>query len=237
MAISNREEFLNRIAQKLGRERRTSGVSRPTWQHQPHVNLFKGYTQDDLVEVLEGQCDAIHTQYIGTTKDKLIQVIAELLSQMKAKSVITTGDPRFKQYELESFFLEEQSKNHLQFYVWDPDKGEENMKQAEKAEVGITFSDMTLAESATVILFSEAAKGRSVSLLPTIYLAIIPKSTIVPRLTHATREIHQRVKNGEAIASCINFISGPSNSADIEMNLVVGVHGPVKATYIVVDDI
>jgi L-lactate dehydrogenase complex protein LldG len=55
-------------------------------------------------------------------------------------------------------------------------------------------------------------------------------------MTQATKRIHELNSQGQDIASCVSFISGPSNSADIEMNLIVGVHGPVKATYIVVDD-
>ncbi|HJV46833.1 MAG TPA: lactate utilization protein C [Bacillota bacterium] len=237
MAIQNREEFLNRIAQKLGRERRMSGVTRPVWKHQPQKDVYEGYSQDQLLEVLERHCQAIHTQFKRATMSNLNSRLSKVLDQYQAQTIIRTGDPRFIEYGLDRFFQEAQEKKSLQIHVWNQEEREVNIKVSEKAHVGITISDITLAESATVVLFSEGPKGRSVSLLPTSYIAIIPKSTIVPRFTQAAQEIQCRIERGESIASCINFISGPSNSADIEMNLVVGVHGPVQATYIVVEDI
>lgn len=75
----------------------------------------------------------------------------------------------------------------IEVQEWDAENGEESIRLAEKADVDITFIDITLAESGTVVLFSEKGKGRSVSLLPATYIAVTPKSTLVPRMSQATR--------------------------------------------------
>ena len=72
--------------------------------------------------------------------------------------------------------------------------------------------------------------------LPEASVFVVPKSSIVARLTQATEILHQKAMNGERVPSCVNFISGPSSTADIELIKVVGLHGPVFATYIIIDD-
>ncbi|MFJ8260877.1 lactate utilization protein C [Rummeliibacillus sp. NPDC094406] len=234
--IQQREPFLNNIAKALGRNVNTSRKPELKWKHNPQASTLIDLSQNELLQLFKSQCNTIHTDYV-------VSKVADLKNELKHRVKLNGGGPvsiwkdeRFVEFGLQSLILDEWPSSNVVVNEWNPDIGAANIAQAERSNVGITFSDMTLAETGTVVLFSSSGKGRSVSVLPKSYIAIIPQSTIVPRMTQAAQFISQQVKNSEGIPACINFISGPSNSADIEMNPIIGVHGPIKATYIIISD-
>ncbi|WNS75763.1 lactate utilization protein C [Bacillus sp. DTU_2020_1000418_1_SI_GHA_SEK_038] len=236
-AIQNRDLFLSDIAGRLGRDQFNVKVERPRWKYQPQDAVLKDADSNELLEILKIQCTKIHTDLVVTNKNGLNETVKKIVSNYGGGPVLSWKDSRFEDFGLTSLFNQKWPEENIEFHEWDPSRGEENIELAEKANVGITISDITLAESGTAVLFSNNNRGRTVSFLPASSVILIPKSTIVPRMTQAARIMREKVKSGEHVASCINFITGPSNSADIESRLVVGVHGPVKATYIVVEDL
>ncbi|WLV24853.1 lactate utilization protein C [Aciduricibacillus chroicocephali] len=235
MAIQNRDVFLERLAGRLGRGPRTVGVERPEWTVRPQHKVLVDASQDELVDVLKRQCKVIHTDFRKTNIESLAQTLDEVIKNYSGNKIIIANDQRTADAELDFYFDRKRADGCL-VHVWDEEIGKENQQRAEQADIGITFSDMTLAESGTIALFNDKNQSRSISLLPHSYIAIIPKSTIVPRFTQAAQQVRKRLAAGEKVGSCVSLVTGPSNSADIEMHLIVGVHGPVEATYIVVED-
>lgn len=107
---------------------------------------------------------------------------------------------------------------------------------ANDADIAIGFADYLIANTGTITVTVSPEQGRGFNFLPTHYLALVPKSGLVPSTRVAVENYEKRLGSKELETSAINFISGPSNSGDIEMELVVGVHGPLDCTYLVVED-
>lgn len=235
MTIQNRDSFLDNLAKNLGRPRLTEGVERPKWSLSPQWEVYEGYSKDELADVLERQCEVIHTNFKRTDMAGLSDMLEEVVKGHDGKAIIAANDARNEEFGLDAVYAKLQNEG-VDVRLWDSSIGKENQVFAEQADIGITFSDITLAESGTITLFNDKDNGRSISLLPRVHVAVIPKSTLVPRMTQAVKQIHEANAAGQAVSSCVSFISGPSNSADIEMKLIVGVHGPIEATYILVDD-
>jgi L-lactate utilization protein LutC len=87
-------------------------------------------------------------------------------------------------------------------------------------EASVTDCFAAVAETGTVAVIGKQGHARALSLVPNIHLVVLPAERILPDLVDLMEEpdILQ--------ARAITMITGPSKTADIEMNLVVGVHGP-----------
>ena len=96
-------------------------------------------------------------------------------------------------------------------------------------DVGISTAQAGIAETGTLILDSACERHRLVSLVPPVHIAIINASAIVGTLADALTLLQQK-----EISPAITFITGPSRTADIELTLTIGVHGP-QELYVIVD--
>ena len=85
---------------------------------------------------------------------------------------------------------------------------------------GITGAVAGIAETGTLVVTSGNGRPQSISLLPDIHMAILRESDLKKDLAEVLNL--RKVQD----AGAVSLISGPSKTADIEMTLTVGVHGP-----------
>ena len=83
------------------------------------------------------------------------------------------------------------------------------------------------------MLLSGAATPGATSLLPETHIAVLRRSRIVRSMEDAWAL--QRAEHGaDAMPRAVNFISGPSRTADIEQTLVLGAHGPYRVHLVII---
>ena len=193
----------------------------------PISSVYRVLETNSLKQVFIESAKLIRAEIIETTQTNLIETLNELIKDIPPEKVLSSI--KKENTELDEWLLANTT-------TWNPMLGEQNIQHAEQATIGLTYCDHALAESGTVVLLNEHNKGRSVSLLPEIHVVLIPTNSIIPRLQESMRTLSERIKLGKPIPTCINFITGPSNSADIESYLVVGVHGPLRTIYVIIDE-
>ena len=94
--------------------------------------------------------------------------------------------------------------------------------------VGVTKSICALADTGSILEADGAGRSLHASLLHEIHIALLRESEILPSLDQA---IHIVRDTKSAV-----FITGPSRTADIEMSLTIGMHGPGEVHVFLVDE-
>jgi len=95
-----------------------------------------------------------------------------------------------------------------------------------ECDLGITGADLALPETGTLVLRTGPARPRAASLLPRVHLALVQPNALRADLATVLEELKEDRH--------FVFVTGPSRTADIELVVTVGVHGPqVLAAWVV----
>jgi L-lactate dehydrogenase complex protein LldG len=101
--------------------------------------------------------------------------------------------------------------------------------------VGLTGADAALAATGSLVLLTGEGKPRLASLLPPVHIAVMRQSLILSDMEAWVQYIRQIGLEAFRSTASATIISGPSRTADIAMQLILGMHGPCELHIVVVE--
>jgi L-lactate dehydrogenase complex protein LldG len=162
-------------------------------------------------------------------RDDVLRIVLDICGRHDASTVLTWDDANL---EMSGFAdgLASAGVNCDTGCV--PDGSEERAERLVRLAaipVGITGARGAIAESGTIAVVSGPGRSRLASLLPPVHVALLQSDRIyatLPDFLGAHPDVTDEGSN-------LVLISGPSRTADIEMTLTRGVHGPGEVHVVV----
>ncbi len=148
----------------------------------------------------------------------ILSALQNLVAEQNIRKATVWNTPRLNQLQITN------SLSSLGVELISPNADKHAIAQC---DLGITEADYLLPETGTLVLRSSAERPRAVSLAPRVHLAIVHPSML-------RADMHQVFAEAKD-SNYLVFITGPSRTADIELTVTLGVHGP-KNLYVWMTD-
>ncbi|MFP4144442.1 MAG: LutC/YkgG family protein [Phycisphaeraceae bacterium] len=210
---TDRDAFLARIRGALGRDA-------PAAPAEPAPDVDEALARlagegDDLLALFRKGAEATGLKVYPASRDDAAARVVDLLQQAEAKRIASgageTGQQIGLARALEQAGIEAADEQTPMSEQYDLDAGVSDVRAA-------------LAETGTLVCTSDARRSRGPSLVPVVHVALVRESDVLPDMID-----YWNSRKGESPAELPSsqvFITGPSKTADIEGQLVTGVHGP-----------
>lgn len=216
--MSAKENILRRVRESLLKNGVDQEAERRAAQAhiQAHTIGPRPQVPDDLVTRFMLRCDAMQTTRDRVaTQAEVPQAVARYLEANELPRVAVCW-PQFAGLDWQAQNISMEAR---------PAAGSDL--------VGVTGTFCAIAETGTLMLLSGPETAATTSLLPETHIAIVPARRIVKYMEEGWQLMRDELgQNPRAV----NFVSGPSRTADIENTINVGAHGPYRVHVIVVDE-
>lgn len=100
--------------------------------------------------------------------------------------------------------------------------------------VSLTGSFAGIAETGTLMLLSGPESPTTLNFLPDVHIVLLRTERIVGSYEEAWARL-RAVRGAGELPRAVNWITGPSRTADIEQTLLLGAHGPRRLHIIIIE--
>ena len=245
----NQDTFISTVRQALGKSSQSQAADvfekRPDDAEQ-RLTEYKNRSRADRHALLDAFMVQAELAHITATPVKTISQAAEGIQELvhntapewgSEKSVITWNHPLIRQLDLKQRLEPEGIDLFTPSVDGIPDERQrqDHRRQLIRSYIGITSADFCVARSATLVMRTRPGQPRAVSLVPSVHVAVIRLDQVIDDL----KELYFRLRwdpdeQKLGLTNCMTFISGPSKTGDIELEMVYGAHGPRQVHIFVV---
>ncbi|MEO6594447.1 MAG: LUD domain-containing protein [Planctomycetota bacterium] len=208
-----RDSVLGAVRQHLRRSSDGPVAAPPPVPLLGRVDLAVQERLEQFAERLRGVGGELH---LGLD-DGGFAAVRTLLTRFAPKSIATSDAPAV---------IALQQRTELASQPWLPANA--SLEALFAADLGVTTAQWGIAETGTLVLDSAHERHRLASLLPPVHIALLPASRVLCHMGEVLKTLDR------PLSCAVTFVTGPSRTADIELKLIVGVHGPRELHVVVV---
>jgi L-lactate dehydrogenase complex protein LldG len=189
----------------------------------------KTYSREERVGRLKTLMEAMRTEVHITGAHNWVDELKSVLKKRDLKTLLygpqtPIGDTLNT--------VREKSAGDLPQLIPYEEEVEHFKEELFNVDAAITSAAGAIAETGAIILWPSDKEPRLMSIVPPVHIAVLKADRIFNNLSEAM----QKEDWPGRMPTNVVLVSGPSKTADIEMTLAFGVHGPRELVVLIIED-
>jgi L-lactate dehydrogenase complex protein LldG len=211
-----REAILARIRHTLhGGDKTRNDVAVKSPIRQPSCGPQPGWEEEDVSRFINKLESVAGTISRVSSEDEIVRAITAYLQQHDIPLNIVSARSEL-----------------LNKLAWSGDFSVEQRKATGTDITVLAEAYAGVAETGSLVLLSAADSPTSLNFLPDNYLCILRREHLVRHI----EDVWQRLRDEHTgLPRAVNFITGPSRTADVEQTIQLGAHGPRRLHVILLE--
>jgi L-lactate dehydrogenase complex protein LldG len=204
--MSDREEFLGRVRAALGPR-----GSPPPPPDTADELLRLASTEEDLLARFAREAESVGME-VERSEDAAAGLVTFLQAESASRVLLGIADAELRASVEQGL----------------GEAGIECVNDAYDCDAGVTDAHAALAESGTLLLHPGSHQSRGASLAPLLHVVLLESKRVLADMLDYFAQCDARERGARIL------VTGPSKTADIEGELVQGVHGPGRVRILLI---